>query len=58
VQGELGDLLIFQQEHDNCFSDLVKISKTMEGKQQDLTSKGLNLWGGEGVSLLMQRGKK
>uniref|UniRef100_A0A915P5T8 Uncharacterized protein n=1 Tax=Meloidogyne floridensis TaxID=298350 RepID=A0A915P5T8_9BILA len=48
VQGELGDLLIFQQEHDNCFSDLVKISKTMEGKQQDLTSKGLNLWGGEG----------
>jgi len=51
-------LLIFQQEHDNCFSDLVKISKTMEGKQQDLTSKGLNLWGGEGVSLLMQRGKK
>nr|CAD2155309.1 unnamed protein product [Meloidogyne enterolobii] len=41
VQGELGDLLIFQQEHDNCFSDLVKISKTMEGEQRSLTSKVL-----------------
>ncbi|CAK5109882.1 unnamed protein product [Meloidogyne enterolobii] len=40
VQGELGDLTNFQQEHDNCLSDLVKIAKTMEGEQQNLTSKG------------------
>ncbi|CAK5077262.1 unnamed protein product [Meloidogyne enterolobii] len=46
VHEELGDLMYFQQENDKCFSDLVKISKTMEGEQQNLTSKSflINSW--------------
>uniref|UniRef100_A0A1I8B7X2 BLOC-1-related complex subunit 5 n=1 Tax=Meloidogyne hapla TaxID=6305 RepID=A0A1I8B7X2_MELHA len=45
VQGELGDLALFQSDHDACLTTLVESAKTIAMDQQCLTSKVLtNSW--------------
>uniref|UniRef100_A0A1I8BSZ4 Mediator complex subunit 9 n=1 Tax=Meloidogyne hapla TaxID=6305 RepID=A0A1I8BSZ4_MELHA len=41
VQGELGDLALFQSDHDGCLTSLVESAKTIANEQQCLTSKVL-----------------
>uniref|UniRef100_A0A1I8B8M0 Abi_HHR domain-containing protein n=1 Tax=Meloidogyne hapla TaxID=6305 RepID=A0A1I8B8M0_MELHA len=41
VQGELGDLALFQSDHDACLTTLVESAKTIAMDQQCLTSKGI-----------------